>query len=158
MISEGHPLRKELSEWVLRENNVRYKEPSASSGSASVVRKESQPEAEPAPDSKDCRQAGSASKPVSNSADWRKIVSNEVYSFCFDQVVYTKAVSRPDQVNYTKAVSRSEFERQTSALTKLFTQDRMQTGRKEPSKSKHLTGNNLRMAFSEWCSPHNLHL
>ena len=65
MISEGHPLRKELSEWVLRENNVRYKEPSASSGSAGVVRKESQPEAEPAPDSKDCRQAGSASKPGS---------------------------------------------------------------------------------------------
>ena len=68
MISEGHSLRKELSEWVLRQNNVRYKEPSASSGSASVVRKESQPEAEPLPDSKDCRQAGSASKQCKRAA------------------------------------------------------------------------------------------
>ena len=119
-----------------------------------MVRQENQSEAEPAPDSKDCRQAGSASWPGSRSV-LQQAVQASLAAPSFDQVIYINAVSR------------SEAERQADALTKLFsdrgyktvlTQDRRQTGRKESSKSKYLTGNNLRMAFSERRSPHNLHL
>ena len=104
------PLRKQVSDWVLKKK-LRYKETSASSGSvegsASVVRQENQSEAEPAPDPKDCRQAGSPTWPGSRSV-LQQAVQASLAALSFDQAIYIKANSRP------------EAERQAYALTKLF--------------------------------------